>query len=116
MSDPGPCMSSACEAGLDSRNVTCVSRAGDPEKPETAGPCRTDEMSAMLEPCSRSLCSPGLGQVSGRGRKVARSPGSFFIFLQAGVRTPSSWCCLRNTLSANMLKVLLKGVSQADRN
>eukprot|EP00072_Mus_musculus_P031842 XP_006498161.1 PREDICTED: A disintegrin and metalloproteinase with thrombospondin motifs 13 isoform X1 [Mus musculus] len=63
VSDPGPCMSSACEAGLDSRNVTCVSRAGDPEKPETAGPCRTDEMSAMLEPCSRSLCSPGLGQV-----------------------------------------------------
>ncbi|XP_029392628.1 A disintegrin and metalloproteinase with thrombospondin motifs 13 [Mus pahari] len=62
VSDPGPCTSSACEAGLDSRNVTCVPRAGDPEKPATAGPCRTDETSAILEPCFRSTCSPGMGQ------------------------------------------------------
>ncbi|XP_076562443.1 A disintegrin and metalloproteinase with thrombospondin motifs 13 isoform X3 [Arvicanthis niloticus] len=63
VSDPGPCKSSACEAGLDSRNVTCVPRVGDREKPATAGPCRTDEMSPMLEPCFRTTCSPDSGQV-----------------------------------------------------
>ncbi|XP_052037878.1 A disintegrin and metalloproteinase with thrombospondin motifs 13 isoform X2 [Apodemus sylvaticus] len=63
VSDPGPCMSSACEAGLDSRNVTCLPRVGDPEKLATAGPCGTEEMSPMLEPCFRTTCSPGSGQV-----------------------------------------------------
>ncbi|GAB1286128.1 A disintegrin and metalloproteinase with thrombospondin motifs 13 [Apodemus speciosus] len=63
VSDPGPCTSSACEAGLDSRNVTCVPRVGDLEKLATAGPCGPDEMSPMLEPCFRTTCSPGSGQV-----------------------------------------------------
>ncbi|KAL1786618.1 A disintegrin and metalloproteinase with thrombospondin motifs 13 [Sigmodon hispidus] len=61
VSVPGPCMST-CE-DLASRNVTCVPRAGDLEDPAAAGPCLTDEMPPTLEPCFRTTCSPGRGQL-----------------------------------------------------
>ncbi|XP_021507617.1 A disintegrin and metalloproteinase with thrombospondin motifs 13 isoform X2 [Meriones unguiculatus] len=63
VSDPGPCMSSACEADLAPRNVTCVPRVGVLEEPETASPCLMDETSPLLEPCFRTTCSPDLSQL-----------------------------------------------------
>lgn len=63
VSDPSPCVSSACEPGLESGSGTCVPRVGDSEKPATAGPCRPDDMSPVPEPCVRTTCSPGSGPV-----------------------------------------------------
>ncbi|EGW06892.1 A disintegrin and metalloproteinase with thrombospondin motifs 13 [Cricetulus griseus] len=60
-SDPSSCMTT-CE-DLASRNVTCVPKVGDLEDPATAGPCLTDKMPPTLEPCLRTTCSPGWGQL-----------------------------------------------------
>uniref|UniRef100_A0A8C5LAQ2 ADAM metallopeptidase with thrombospondin type 1 motif 13 n=1 Tax=Jaculus jaculus TaxID=51337 RepID=A0A8C5LAQ2_JACJA len=62
--DPSPCPS-ACGTGQASRNRPCVPGEGGLEVvPVTAGPCSTDETPPVLQPCFRTACPPGWGQVS----------------------------------------------------
>ncbi|XP_036039161.1 A disintegrin and metalloproteinase with thrombospondin motifs 13 isoform X1 [Onychomys torridus] len=94
VSHPGPCVST-CE-DLASGNVTCVPRVSDLENPATAGPCLTDEMPPMLEPCFRTTCSPGWGQVNtmSLGEEAPTPAGSDKPGVQAAhVWTPLMGLC-----------------------